>query len=43
MENFAKMPKIFAILLIAAVHKIDLEALFFRISVIPTVKILIFG
>ena len=38
MEKFAKMQN-FAIFLIAEIQKIDLEALFFRVLKIPTVKI----
>ena len=38
MEKFRKM-KILAIFVIAEIHKIDLETLFFRILKIPIVKI----
>ena len=37
MENSRKC-QILAIFVIAEIHKIDLEALFYRISKIPTVK-----
>ena len=42
LKNLKKC-QISAIFMIAEIHKIDLEALFFRILKTPTIKIQIFG